>query len=606
VVVPTLAALERADQWLLVAVAAFALGLYATAVRNDLVLDAPALIVENPLIQELSRIPILFRSDYWAPRVESGLYRPLATTSFALTWAAAGADPRAHHAADVLLHAANAALAFLLLLRLCGDRVVACAGALLFAAHPVNSEAVANVAGRSDLLVTLFFLLSLLTYTRADPAASGRPRAAYALSLTAFALALLSKESAITLPGVLVLYDFVYAPERETRPLARLRRLARRRFAPRWAGYLLLALAYLGVRQLLGIGTPASGTTRLDNPLLYLDAPWGLVSALKVAFLYLGLLLFPLHLAYDRSFDQIALVTSLRDPAFAGVVVLCALSLAGVVFVWRRSKPAFFAVGFAALTFSVVSNLVVGIGTIMAERLLYLPSVGFCLTAVLGLRRLAQPPRLPVAQGRVAFVALMGIVLALLGLRTLDRTSDWRSIQALFLGDLERSPRSARVQANAAAALIELERKDDAIARLETAIAIEPDFHRARARLADLLLAQGREDEALPHYERVIAVGYSDPAVWNNLGYLLLERGTDAQRGLQLIEVAVELDPHNAHHLDSLGWAYYKLGRLEDARRRVSEALEIDGTLANARRHLEEIERAMGMLPPTASPEDPS
>jgi tetratricopeptide (TPR) repeat protein len=569
---------------------------YANTASHELVLDATALVGTNPLIRSLSEIPSLFRSDYWAPRVEGGLYRPLATTSFALTWALAGDDPRPYHVTHIFLHAANAALVVLLGCRLTPDRLAAGAAGLLFAAHAINTEVVANVAGRADLLGTFFLLLAFLAYTARATRTGRRAAALQAASLGAYAVALLSKENAITLLGIILLYDFVYdAGEQEARPLRRVGRLVRRYLGSRYAGYLAVTLGYVAVRYVwLGIGDPSGSTTRLDNPLLHLDPPWGLVNALKVVFLYVGLFLFPLHLAYDRSHAQIALITSPADPAFALVLVGSLLSLAIVVWSWRASKPLFFALGFALVTFSVVSNLVIGIGTIMAERLLYLPCIGFCLATGIGLRLVLQRAADSGSVSRALFVALLAAMVGLNACRTVVRNRDWASNEALFLHDLALSPRSARVHSNAGHMFRYRGQLEKAIEHYRTAVEIYPEGLRMRVALGATLLQAGREEEAIPVYEYLVERRISDPRIWNDLGYLLVDRGIDVERGLELILVAVDKDPEDPHTLDSLGWAHYKSGRLAEARSWIRRSLEIDPEAETPRRHLDEIERALG------------
>jgi uncharacterized membrane protein YgcG len=450
------------------------------------VLDDPTLIPNNPLIQSLAGIPTLFRSDYWAPEIESGLYRPFVTISHALTYAVAGDAPGPYHGLNIALHALNCALIVALFRRLTAERMAIAAGACFFAAHAVHSEVVANVAGRAELLCALFFLLALLAYVAAGRGSSRRSWLFYAGSLVAYAAALLSKESAITLLGVIVLYDFVYdGAERESRPLPRLWRLVRGRFVPRYAGYVALACVYLAVRYLwLGIGGPAAGTVELDNPLLYLDEPWRTLSALKVVFLYVWLLILPLRLSYDYSYNAIALLSSFRDPAVFLVLGLSALGLWFVVWSYRWSKDFFYAVGFALVSFSVVSNLVIGIGTILAERLLYVPSIGFCLAASLGAQR-ALAWSLSPRTARAIFVGVFAAVVALNGGRAFVRNRDWASDPALMIHDLGVKPESAKVRANAGAMMLLEERLEEAKEQFEKAIAIAPTYHQPRINLGD-------------------------------------------------------------------------------------------------------------------------
>ena len=423
---------------LALAVALFAVALFAVVIGNGLVLDDAPLIRENPFIRNLANVPRFFTSDYWEPRMQAGLYRPLVTTSYALNHAAGGLDPRGYHALNLLLHAANSALVLLLLRRWTGQLALAAAAAFLFAAHAVHAEVLANIAsGRPELMAALFFLLSLLSYRRAEDGQA--QHGVSPPSLVCFGLALLCKESAITLIAVLPLADAVFG-QGETASLRGARRLWTQR-AGIYAAYAMLAVAYLGIRWLaLGGGETLPAQRDFDNPLLMLPAGWRMLNALHVALLYTGLLIWPLHLSYDYSYDQIPMIHSFDDPQLYAVLGLAALAAWGLVASARRSRQAFFGIAFALVTFSVVSNLLLPIGTIMAERLLYLPSLGFCLAAAAGLRWLARRIQASPRGAARAFVALSALLVALHGARAIDRSLDWRSENGLYLHDLEVEP----------------------------------------------------------------------------------------------------------------------------------------------------------------------
>jgi tetratricopeptide (TPR) repeat protein len=569
--------------------------LYANAAGNGFALDDTALVRDNPLIRGLGEVPTLFASDYWEPEAKVGLYRPLVTTSYALNFALGGREPRGYHLANLGLHALVCVLVWALYQRLSGDALTVGAAAFLFAAHAVHTEAVANVVGRAELLGALFFLLSFLAYLRARNAQGRRLAGLYAASLGAYLLALLSKESAVTLLGVIPLYDLVYGAERAGRSRLRLSGVA-----GRWrvyGGFLLVTLVYLAVRSLalgstLGLPQPA----RLDNPLVTLDLPWRLLNALQVALRYLGLLFFPVHLSYDYSYNQIPLLTSLADPRAALVLGLSAVAVGIVVWSYRVCKQLLFALGFYCATFSVVSNLVVPIGTIMGERLVYLPSVGFCLAGVLVLRGLCG--RLPVAPStaRAVFIGVMVLGVGLHSGRTFVRNADWKSEERLYLHDVQVVPGSAKALNNAGKTLQDLGRHSAAIAKFEEAIEVDPTYPTPSINWAYSLSALGRDAQAIKLLDHQIRRGSRDPFVYNNLGFLLVDREIEVKRGVALLQHAVEQRPNDADFLDSLGWGYYKLGRLEEARQLLEGSLELNDwspSSADRRAHLETIEQAL-------------
>ncbi len=567
-------ALGSRDAWIAVAVFAVSCALYAGALGHGFVHDDEPLILNNPSIRGLGNAPALLVSDYWEPR-SSGLYRPVTALSFALNFALGELDPRGYHLLNIALHGCVGALVWLLSRLVFADAAVAAGAALLFAAHAVHTEPVASVSGgRAELLCAAFFLLSLLCHVLRSRADARRPGALYALGLGAFFLALLSKESAVTLLGVVWLHDLAFGPHARRGLLRDALRVLRAGFRRVYAGYLLVVVLALAARlAALGGGRVLPAVPFDDNPLAELALPWRVTNALQVALRYLGLLVAPRHLSYDYSYNQIPLLDSLGDPWAIAALLLCACVVWLLLCSYRASRALFFALGFGLLTFSVVSNLLVPIGTILGERLLYLPSLGFCWLFALGVRGLAR--RLPGA-ARVQ-AALYAVVLALaVGLhawRSVERIPDWRSPDALFLRDVESCPNSAKAQYNAG---IVLERA-------------------------------GRYTEAIARFERAIEIMGPRPTMaYNNLGYLLVDREIDVPRGIRLLEEVRRANPRDPEILDSLGWGYHKAGRQLKARRLVRRSLAIDpsGPGAELRReHLQAIEAALARSAPPR-PED--
>ena len=570
--------------------------LYANAASNGFVLDAGPLVQDNPLIRGLGNVPTLFASDYSEPNMKVGLYRPLVMTSYALNFALGGRQPGGYHLANIALHAGVSVLVWALYRRLAGDALTAGAAAFLFAAHSIHSEAVANVVGRAELLAALLLLLSLLAYVSRGRA-GGRPSARlYAASLGAYLLALLSKESAVTLVGVIVLYDFLYGDEKARRLVPRLWRMVHAR-GRIYGGYVLVTLVYLGIRLLaLGQAQGLPSPMQIDNPLITLDLPWRVLNALQVALRYLGLLFFPLHLSYDYSYNAIPLVTSLADPRAWLIPGLTAALLGIVLWSYRAWRELFFALGFYLVTFSVVSNLVLPIGTIMGERLVYVPSVGFCLALALVLR--AGCGRLPLAPrtARAVFLSLIALVVGLHSARTVVRSPNWKSNERLYLHDVQVVPNSTKAMSNAGKILQDLGRHPAAIEKFKRAIAIDPSFRMPYINWAYSLSALGQDHEAIAMLEQEIRRGSPDPFVYNNLGFILVDREIDVNRGVVFLETAIGLRPDDPDILDSLGWGYYKLGRLEEARALLRSSLELDAwseSTEDRRVHLETIERAL-------------
>ncbi len=569
--------------------------LYAGTAGHEFTLDDGVLVRDNPLIRDLRGLPTLFASDYWEPEAKVGLYRPLVSTSYALNFALGGLEPLGYHLLNIALHAAVSVGVWAVYRRLCGSALVAGAAAALFAAHGLHTEAVANVVGRAELLAALFYLLALLGYVEGQVRGGRGGAALYAASLGAYLLALLSKESALTLVAVLFLYDFAYG-EGSGALGERLSRTLRRHWRP-YLGYVVLTLLYLGLRLLaLGAAGGVPAPPALDNPLVTLELPWRVLTALEVGLRYLGLLVFPLRLSYDYSYDQIPLLASLADPRAWLVLGLWGAVLGIVVRSYRRRRDLFFALAFYLVTFSPVSNLLVVIGTIMGERLVYLPSAGFCLALTLLIQRGCGALPLQARGARALFAGVLVLVVGLHATRTLVRNADWRSNERLYLHDVSVVPKSAKALNNAGKVLQDLGQQREAIAEFERAIQIDPSYPTPYLNWSYSLSALGRDDEAIRLLERELRRGEPNPFVYNNLGFLLVDKEIDIKRGVTLLETARQLRADDPDLLDSLGWGYYKLGRLEEAQALLRRSLELNdwsGSTPDRRAHLVAIEEGL-------------
>lgn len=586
----------------------FSVALFAPSLDGGFAMDDRGLIKENATIHQLSRIPELWRQDYWHPKVEAGLYRPIVTTSYALNYAIGGANAWSYHVVNVLLHAGITLLVFALFLRISGNLWLSGGAGFLFAAHAVHTEPVANVAsGRPEFLGGLFFLLALHASLTADERTGRAARTLRGASLACFGLGLLCKESVVTLLGVLALHDVMRSPG-ELGLFRRVIGVLRARWR-RYAGYLAVVVAVAGARfVVLGAKHALPPEIGIDNPLVWLNPDWRVLNALAVAFRYLGLFLFPRHLSYDYSYDHIRLATSLADPIALWTLAGTAAVALASVWAWRRSWHAFYWLGFFGVTFAIVSNAILPIGTILGERLLYVPSIGLCMLlaiAVMGLSSLFSA-RPAVVHG--VFAVVMGGIVGGHVLRTLARIEDWKTEERLYLRDLQTVPRSAKAMNNAAAILVNQERYEEAIELFEKSAAVVPGYAmpwQTGAFTYDLLK---RPDDALRMYEGAVRAGSDDFSVLNNLGFALVDREIDVPRGVSLLERAVEKYPDQPEALDSLGWGYFKLGRLEDARAKIRRSLEIDSwsdTTADRRKRLEQVDAAIrranevGIAPPS-------
>ena len=587
---------------------------FLNSLWNGFAMDDNFLIVTNRLVHSLGNLKAMFTRPYWPEEYMDGMYRPVLVISFALNHLFSGLRPFAYHLVNILLHAANSALAYALAWQLFRQRGLALLAGAAFALHPIHTEAVANIVGRGEMLAATFAFIAWLLYLQREqgsPPASGRRSLLLAGSVGGFALGLLSKEHVIVLPGLLLLSDTLLATRRMPAfSLAALGRALWTRCLTAYPAYLVVAGAYLLVR------TAVLGTFKLQrilwvlNPIAYSDAATRLLTAVKVLGRYLWLLAAPVTLSADYSYNEVPVATSLLDPD-----VLLPLPAVGIIaWILRRRAPA---VPFGLAVFLVailpVSNLLFPIGSIMAERQLYLPSFGFCISlaglVALAVERLA-------AHGTPRWlqsvpVGLFALILAFYAGKTVYRNPAWASDLAIWRETTMTSPNSAKAHYSLARSLVQTGDLEGAKEAMATAIRIYPQWGEAQRWLGVILSAQGRWDEAIaahlasisldpqhpePHYnlakayerksqipdarrafERAaeLALLWNRPRLFLGIGDFLVRHGElpEAERSF---ERATRSWPTFVDGHLYLGYVYWKRGRLTEAKAAFERALELD------------------------------
>lgn len=484
-------------------------------------------IVEiNPIVQRADWSEI-FSSDYWGGvgGSETSLYRPVTILSFALERGPdARVDPRRSHLLNVFL-SVLASLALMALARRIGvpARTAFFAG-LLFALHPVHVSVVAGLVGRAEILAALFTLTALLLQSHAGrwsaPGARaggagpvGARLAAWGAALCVF-LALGSKEVGLAAPFLLLALELGFRRPLPGMPLGRF--VVERAAALAPSALALTIFAVLRVRA-LGVFPGLQRPRLSENVLVGLDGWSRFSTALAVAARYLRLLLFPHPLSADYSGNVIRAETSPWAPLpFLGLAWLCLLFALALAPLWKRGRPPWLRASFASLVFLVpylsVGNLLVLVGIGFAERLVYLPSAGFCLLCALALDavfRMDAPTRARARRAAWVLAALAIVALALW--KTRAATLDWRSPETLFAA-------AARAA---------------------------PDSPRAQFTLGKIRLDQGRTEEALRLFQRTVELWPQFSAAWYERGMIEIRRGEPDLAGHSL-EQALRVNPWHA------------------------------------------------------------
>lgn len=400
--------------YLFIIIGLVSFGIYANSFQNQFVFDDESVVVNNTSIQSLSNIPKFFTADEGFHKVIGRYYRPVVSTTYAIDYAIYGLKPFGFHLTNVLIHLISSLLLFAVLKYMFRNFKFALTGAfigsLLFAVHPIHTEAVAWVSGRTDSLVTLFFFAAFLFYIKYSDDLKSQKN--LNLALLFYVLGLLSKEMIVTMPVFILLYDFVFKKENKDF------------FKKNIKAYLLFAgvtALYLIIRYLVLKDIPER------EKYLYfygLDGFTAFATMLKTIPVYLKLLFVPFNLLYHYN-GVIADAKSLFD---AMVLLSALIVIAGIVvpFLIRKDFPVFaFSILFFFVSLLPVMNIVPTMN-LMAERFLYLSSFALSV-AVAGIVIYLKSEN---GVRNYSFAVI--IVLLIFSFLTFQRNKDWFSEEILF------------------------------------------------------------------------------------------------------------------------------------------------------------------------------
>jgi hypothetical protein len=423
-----------------VALCTMALLAYADSFRSGFVLDNHPLILQDPrLLQATSdNVELILQHSYWWPTAKSSLYRPITTLSYLFNYSVLGESnhPSGYHWINFILHTLNILLLFVLSLRFLRKVWPSAFIAGLWAVHPVLTESVTNLIGRSDLLAAASLMSGFLFYLKSTES-KGWTRLAWLAGLTAVTtVGVFSKESAVAILGVVALFELTWWKDR-------------RQLWGLVLGCVAIAPALLALFYQRSVVLASSLEPELifvDNPLVGAHFLTARLTSIAVMARYLWLLVWPARLSCDYSYAAIPLANG----RFSDWIDWIALVGVIAVMAWQftRNKLSFFFATFAFVTFVPVSNLLFPIGTIMAERFLYLPAAGFAVCAVLVIYSIGRR-----AGRRAVAPVVLCLIIAAMGIRTWKRNLDWRDDITLWTSAVHAVPQSFKSHAALALAL---------------------------------------------------------------------------------------------------------------------------------------------------------
>jgi tetratricopeptide (TPR) repeat protein len=506
-------------------------------------------------------------------------WHPLTWLSLMLDAQLFGTGPAGPHLTNVILHAANSVLLFLLLRRLTGALWPCALVAAIFAIHPLRAESVAWISERKDVLSGFFFMLTLLMYVRyveQSRVQNSKFKVAYGLALLCFALGLMSKPMLVTVPFVLLLLD--YWPLNRFGPSASNTRPIREQIF----GLVLEKLPFLVLSLVSCVVTVLAQKQAIKSvevlpPALRLD------NALVAYVTYLAQTLWPKNLAVYYPYFNIPVW---QTAAAGALLVFITLS----VFLTARRSPYFLTgwLWYLGMLVPVIGLVQVG-GQAHADRYTYLPQIGFLLAIVWVVRDLTAAWRW---RRPIMIVVSTGLIAALTA-SAWQQTSFWRNDESLWTHTIACTSGNYTAHDNLGYVLAAQGRTAEAIEHYQKALEINANCAETHNNLGTAFLNLGQLDKALGYYQQALALEPGFAEAHNNLGILLTRRGKTTE-AIEHYRKAIELNPNRAEFFNNLGNLLVTLGRTTEAVPLFQKALEVDPDNAKVHYNLANIAFAQG------------
>jgi len=511
--------------------------------------DDPAHLTENPVIRHLN-LEHIQQMFFSADRTVLKTYIPMTLLTFAVEYKYFGYEPFIYHFTNLLLHLITTGLIVYFVFQLGFSFWAALGAALLFGVHPMHVESVAWVTERKDVLYAAFYMLSLTCFVRH---LKTEKLPSYLFALLFGLLSILSKAMALSLPLILILTEWFYRKDiKEIKLLNK-------------------------IPFFLTIVPVAFVTYQLNARGVEVEAFQGMLVWIWSFSFYLFKFIFPIHLLplYDAS-----LPISLSNISYLSALAVVFLTI-GLLIKFRRNRFFVFAMGYFFLSIFFLLRFDIGNDlSIVADRFMYLPSLGICVLFGVGVQKLIS-----MSEGKVwvqiAVQSSLVILMVFLSVQTFQQTRIWQNGITLWNYVIKAQPTNFRAYHNRGIDLSERKEFDLALADFNKTIEINPDYAKAYTNRSALYKLRGELDKALADYNQAIRLDADIEATYNNRGMFYFEQG---QYGLALNDYnkSIALYPEFEEAYNNRGLVYAALGQIDNALKDYQTALKLNPKLFSA------------------------
>ncbi|NXL75488.1 TMTC3 protein, partial [Leptocoma aspasia] len=590
--------------------AALMVGVVTACYWNSLfcgfVFDDVSAILDNKDLHPSTPLRNLFQNDFWGtPMSEERShksYRPLTVLTFRLNYLFSELNAVSYHFLNLVFHVV-VCIVFLKVCKLFLDNRSSIVASLLFAVHPIHTEAVTGVVGRAELLSSIFFLAAFLSYTKSKGPDNTIVWTPIAVTVFLVAVATLCKEQGITVVGICCVYE-VFIAQGYTLPAlldTAVQILRGKGSIPFSMLQTLLKLIVLMFSTLLlvvvrvqVIQSQLPVFTRFDNPAAVSPSP-----ARQLTFNYLlpvnaWLLLNPSELCCDWTMGTIPLVESLLDVRNVATLTFFCFLGSLMVFSLRypgdSSKTVLMALCLIVLPFIPASNLFFPVGFVVAERVLYVPSMGFCILVAHGWKKLSNKSVLR----KISWVCLAAVLFTH-ALKTLHRNWDWESEYTLFMSALKVNKNNAKLWNNVGHALENEKNFERALQFFLQATQVQPDdigahmnvgrtyknLNKTKEAEESYMIAKSLMPQIIPGKKYAARVAPNHLNVYINLANLIRANESRLEEADQLYRQAISMRPDFKQAYISRGELLLKMNKPLKAKEAYLRALELDRTNAD-------------------------